>query len=306
MTGKAWIAGVGAVTPWGLGAPLFWEKVFAGQSAIAPLTRFTSPDPERPWVGAEFSPAFVESHGRGPLAPALLAAREAANQVSAGGEKREALVLQTNHFQAPGWSEDSNNYKQQQEGTTLSRHDRLEALLDRLSGHLTPALAASILRDRSGPQGQPRALGHRGTICPLIATHAVVADVGRGILWVSQGPHQLGSFEAFSIDTFGASAPAESIPADPLLQSPAWQSWVQVSQKLPVVRKNPTSHLETLRKLNRLLPNHPELLRLLGKALEANGFKKEALQAYQGAQQAPPAFAQFQRSNLKAIQRLAR
>ena len=101
----------------------------------------------------------------------------------------------------------------QRQGTSLARRARLEELLQEHRGTLDVASAVAILRDKKGPGGAERSLGHRATINPMIATHSVVADVSAGVLWVSRGPHQLGAFDPYRITEFGAPS-AESIEAD--------------------------------------------------------------------------------------------
>ncbi len=86
--------------------------------------------------------------------------------------------------------------------------------------------AVALLRDRKGTGDQSLSLGDRSAINALIATHGVVMDTKRRILWVSESPHLLGRFVAFDLNrAFAAdydpehAAALQSIPEDPLLTS---------------------------------------------------------------------------------------
>ena len=86
--------------------------------------------------------------------------------------------------------------------------------------------AVGLLRDRAGTGDVPLALGDRSAINALIATHGVVFDTQRRIVWVSESPHLLGRFVAFDLkqtlaadyDPEHAAEPA-SIAEDALLTS---------------------------------------------------------------------------------------
>ena len=201
------------------------------------------------------------------------------------------VLLQANHFETPGLAGDVGNQAHKREGTTASRHARLAELVhaDAESGILTPPRVAAILRDRRGPGGVGLALGNRGAINALIATHAVVADVTGGILWVSRGPHQLGVFDAYAIEGFGTTV-APAIPADPLLEG-AYTDVIEARAKVEAARANPAANTDALRDALQLNPRDAEALLLLGQGLAAQGKPAEARRALEAAQAAHPPFA---------------
>jgi hypothetical protein len=108
----------------------------------------------------------------------------------------------TNHFEGPSAS-DPKNLRVRSETSTLKRRSRADELLSRLPVRLATGEAVndaiSFLRDRQGPGGRELALGDRTAINALIATHGVVMDTLRRVLWVSESPHLLGRFVAFDL-----------------------------------------------------------------------------------------------------------
>jgi hypothetical protein len=135
----------------------------------------------------------------------------------------------TNHFEGPN-AEDPKNLAVRAKTSTLPRRSRGDELLSRLPDHLAApeavAFAVALLRDRKGKGDQNLALGDRSAINALIATHGVVMDTRRRMLWVSESPHLLGRFVAFDLNrAFSPDYDPEhapdlpSIPEDPLLTS---------------------------------------------------------------------------------------
>lgn len=198
-------------------------------------------------------------------------------------------LLQANHFEAAGFKADTGNTEHFKEGTTASRRARLEELVTGSAEVLTPEGVARILRDVRGPGGVELALGNRGSINAMIATHAVVADVTRGILWVSRGPHQLGQFDAYSIEAFGGAAPAPPIPEDPLLSSGAYERLCKARGLVKRAEESEAGE-DLLREALALNPGDPKALFLLGEALVATGKPAEARIQFEAALAASPPF----------------
>ena len=135
----------------------------------------------------------------------------------------------TNHFEGPG-AADPKNLNVRAKTSTLPRRARGDELLARLPEHLAAPEAVvdavALLRDRKAASDQNLALGDRSAINALIATHGVVMDTLRRVLWVSESPHLLGRFVAFDLNrAFAADYDPEhapelqSIPEDALLTS---------------------------------------------------------------------------------------
>jgi hypothetical protein len=206
-----------------------------------------------------------------------------------------ALVL-ANHFESPDFAGDAGNAAFMRDGTSVARRTRLAELIAARRGTLDPAAAAEILRDRKAPGGKTVPAGNRGTINPIIATHSVVADLTAGILWVSRGPHQLGRFEAFSIQDFGVPA-APALPADPALADGLCERLAKARKLLAAAEKEwavrrrlspeTIAHIDEALVLN---PGDPLGHDLLAREAEAAGRCEEALRHYRAALEGAPPF----------------
>jgi isopenicillin-N N-acyltransferase like protein len=144
-------------------------------------------------------------------------------------------AVTTNHFEGPS-AQDPKNLSVRAKTSTLPRRTRGDELLSRLPDHFTApdavTDAVAMLRDRAGNGDAKLSLGDRSAINALIATHGVVMDTKRRILWVSESPHLLGRFVAFDLkrafapDYDPEQAPElDSIPEDPLLTSGEYARW---------------------------------------------------------------------------------
>ncbi|MFM2092123.1 MAG: hypothetical protein RLZZ127_2612 [Planctomycetota bacterium] len=136
----------------------------------------------------------------------------------------DGRISATNHFQDPRWAMDPRNRERMAQGTTQARLARLEELI--ASGPMDATRAVAVLRDRRGPGGRDLGFAHRSTINAWIAAHLAVADLERGILWVSEPRHGLGAMRAF---TLAGPLPAADLPADPelarcLADLPRWNA----------------------------------------------------------------------------------
>ncbi len=203
------------------------------------------------------------------------------------------LLLQTNHFTSEDFAEDAGNAAYMREGTSLARHARLTELCEAARGRLDVATAVRILRDGSGPGGAPRSLGHRATINPMIATHAVVAEVTRGVLWVSRGPHQLGEFDAYRLEDFGTPF-APPIPADEALANGDYER-LQAERALLkelelAVEAGGFEDWSTFDAAFAKNPDDPHLHLLFARAKAAAGDPAAARAAYERALAAVPPF----------------
>jgi hypothetical protein len=188
------------------------------------------------------------------------------------------ILLQANHFECPEFSGDKGNREYMAVGTSCKRRARLERLV---TAPLTPEQAVEILRDTRGGSGEPLALGNRGAINPCIATHSVVADVTAGILWVSRGPHQLGVYDAYSIERFGE-AVAPAIPASPLLER-----YAALEEARALIEQGGRDHLLRALALN---PGDADALVRLARLQDHEGDAAAALRSYRAALAAEPAF----------------
>ncbi len=131
------------------------------------------------------------------------------------GQTDDSLVC-ANHYLTPEFKDTAINETYQRADTSLSRFDRMTELLQTTNA-LDAADCVALLRDRRLPGGQLAGDGHRGSLNPLIATHAVVMDLTTGIFWAATPPHQLGKFVAFDVNAPEKLLPEQAVPADPML-----------------------------------------------------------------------------------------
>ncbi len=220
-----------------------------------------------------------------------------------------ALLL-ANHFESPELAGDAANAAFMRDGTSVARGRRLAELIAARRGAIDPAAAAEILRDRKASGGKTVAAGNRGTINPVICTHAVVADLTAGVLWVSRGPHQLGRFEAFSIEKFGQQA-APPIPEDPALAEGLPARLTKARALLAAVEKewSATGRLSpaataAVSEALELNPGDPLAHDLLGRELEAAGRHEQAWENYRAALEGEPPFREDRVRMQAALQRL--
>jgi hypothetical protein len=223
---------------------------------------------------------------------------------------QDDLLVQSNHFESAEFAGDEGNQEYMREGTSRSRHARLSELLTQSEGELDVALAAAILRDRRGPDGAERGLGHRATLNPMIATHAVIAEPAKGILWVSRGPHQLGEFDAYSIEAFGELI-APPIPPDPALSDGDYERLSEqrallsgLAGPLEAGRELDPDQWRELERARELNPLDPTVLLRVARAREHAGQTDAALLAYEACLAAVPPFASHVRVVRAALERL--
>jgi tetratricopeptide (TPR) repeat protein len=122
-----------------------------------------------------------------------------------------------NHALSPEFRNDRESHRLRTELTSGARQARVDELLAEHRGHIDPATALSILRDKRGAGGKVLGLGNRNALDALIATHSVVVDATARVLWISQGPHALGRYIAFDLrrelpDGSAGSPPAAKVP----------------------------------------------------------------------------------------------
>lgn len=125
-----------------------------------------------------------------------------------------------NHALSPEFQTDRESFRLRTELTSGARQARVDELLAEHRGHIDPATALAILRDKRGSGGKTLGLGNRNALDALIATHSVVVDATARVLWVGQGPHALGRYVAFDLrrelPDAGASSGSPALSAPPV------------------------------------------------------------------------------------------
>ncbi|MFZ5889912.1 MAG: C45 family autoproteolytic acyltransferase/hydrolase [Myxococcota bacterium] len=133
----------------------------------------------------------------------------------------------TNHLEGPA-SADPKNQSVRERTSTLPRRARADELVTSAPRPIGAEGVVRALRDRKAAGGGSLAAGDRNAIDAHIATHAVVMDTARRLLWVSTGPHLAGRFVAFDLKRRLAAdyqpepnAELPEIAADPSLVGPS-------------------------------------------------------------------------------------
>ncbi len=171
-----------------------------------------------------------------------------------------STLVSANHFLSGDLKDDPKNIAYTENGTSLLRQARMEELVKRGSGQIDPLLAAEILRDRRGLNDLDIGSGNRTAINAIIATHSVITDVTRGIMWVSSYPHQLGPYMPFSLDNFKELPPVNTIPADPFLENGYKEHLASLAlikdAEAALKEKNMAGARRALDELKKLNPNY--------------------------------------------------
>lgn len=219
-------------------------------------------------------------------------------------------IVCANHFQTAGLKENPRNQSYLAEATSLSREKRMKELIENNYGSITPAQAASILRDRKLPGGIFAGNGHRASLNAFIATHATVMDLTAGILWAASPPNQLGKFVAFDVNDFARELPGQTVPADQTLASGEYQHAREARQCLAdgqraLKNQNAQPALNFAQQAETLNPGFYQNATLQGRALLALGRKPEAARAFEKALSEQPAFLN-EKQQLEAWLRQAR
>ncbi len=124
---------------------------------------------------------------------------EVAPKREIGVIRHPAVSVVANHFHSPAFADDPKNATIRDVTSTLAREARMTELLRQRDGRIDPEVATTILRDRAGAGSVPLPLGNRNALNALIATHSVVADLTVRRLWISDGPHGLGTYRLIDL-----------------------------------------------------------------------------------------------------------
>jgi hypothetical protein len=108
-------------------------------------------------------------------------------------------VFCTNHFQSDAYKDDKRNQKHILESHSEYRYEKLQELLQE-NKKLNPEKMASILRDKSGLEGEKIGYGNEKAINQLLAHHAVIFSPQKKLVWVSSNPYQLGEFVCYDLN----------------------------------------------------------------------------------------------------------
>jgi len=201
----------------------------------------------------------------------------------------EPILWATDHMLKEVFEADLQNDWVRRYSSSGYRYERLDALLHE-RGPIDPRRAAAILRDRRGADGETLGLGNRNALENLATTHSVVVDATAMVMWVAEGPSNLGRYRAFDLATMlgrenTTPAPLEDIPADPLLYSEEYQDYREARESIDharslLTRGSPQRALWSAQVALALAPDIGDLHRLLGDIKRELGEHEEALVHY--------------------------
>lgn len=139
-------------------------------------------------------------------------------------------LICTNHYQSEAFRNDKRNQENIATSDSPYRYARLAELIGE-NGAITPAKAASILRNRLGKGGREIGLANEKAVNQFIAHHSVIFEPEKRMMWVSTAPWQLGAYVAYDLNRIFASpeytgelsVDTEALPADTMLVSPLYR-----------------------------------------------------------------------------------
>ncbi len=145
------------------------------------------------------------------------------------------VLVCANHFQSEPYRSDKRNLRQLEESHSKYRFDRMSELIAS-TPKLTPAVAATMLRNKKGIGDTGLGYGNEKAINQLLAHHAVIFQPEDRRMWVAAAPYQLGEFVAYDLNevfdrltTLGADAAwatdSLNIPADPFASSVEFKNY---------------------------------------------------------------------------------
>ena len=208
----------------------------------------------------------------------------------------EQSIICANHFLTPALENDPINREFRDTDTSVSRYNRLQELLQHRTQPLDPAQCVAWLRDRSLPGGRFVGNGHRGSLNPLIATHAVVMDLTDGLFWAAAPPHQLGRFVAFDLSHPDRELPDRGVTEDPILKSGEYGRFQEAKARLEegwqaLKQRNYPTAESRAREAARENPGFYQNAWLLAESLFHEGRLQDAAESCQAALDGLPALA---------------
>ncbi len=204
-------------------------------------------------------------------------------------------IISTNHYQSEQFATDAANRENIATSDSPYRWARLEELLNRHTP-LTPASAASVLRNRAGLNDAPIGWTNEKAINQCIAHHGVIFQPAKRRMWLSTDPWQAGRMLCYDLHTFfTAEKPlrasqcleAHSIAADTAFLRAEYPR-VKAHRTLTAALREQLRRGEQVERvlLDSLVANNPHyygVYDLRGDALLREGAVEEACKAWQEA-----------------------
>ena len=161
-------------------------------------------------------------------------------------------LLCSNHFQSDQLKNGKRNLYQIENSHSEYRYEKLLEDFTQ-NPKINPTIAAAILRDREGLNGEHIGYGNEKALNQLLAHHGVIFKPEQRLVWVSANPYQMGEFVCYDLNkVFGEKHFNENtslteiqynIPADPFLETQAYKNYEQFridDRKVDAYLKNKT------------------------------------------------------------------
>ena len=113
-------------------------------------------------------------------------------------EPKDNYIVSTNHFRSATFSTDPKNVKDIRENASLYRYKKMQQDITE-EQPLDIEGMAKILRDRSGMNHAGIGMGNEKAVNQLIAHHSIIFEPEKHLVWVSNGPWQIGGYTCYDI-----------------------------------------------------------------------------------------------------------
>ena len=113
-------------------------------------------------------------------------------------EPQDNYIVSTNHFRSATFRADPKNVKYIKENASLYRYKKM--LQDITEEQPLDVMGmAKILMDRSGLNHADIGMGNEKAVNQLIAHHSIIFEPEKRLVWVSNGPWQIGGYTCYDI-----------------------------------------------------------------------------------------------------------
>jgi len=113
-------------------------------------------------------------------------------------EPPDHYIVSTNHFRSVVFSKDPKNVKDIRENASLYRYKKMLQDITEEQPLDIPGMA-KILRDRSGLNHSVIGMGNEKAVNQLIAHHSIIFEPEKHLVWVSDGPWQIGGYTCYDL-----------------------------------------------------------------------------------------------------------
>lgn len=202
------------------------------------------------------------------------------------------FIICTNHYQSDSFRRDKNNIENMATSSSFYRYLRLQELLGR-NEKVSPANAASILRNQQGLHDKNIGIGNEKALNQLIAHHAIIFQPEKLRFWVTANPYQLGEFVCYDLNKVFSQASlmtndielndvAFTIPSDSFLLTNDWKNflfWREVKKMIKRATHDKVKLEDENKVVNTFIQCNPELwetYQVLGDYFKSNNNKSNA------------------------------